>query len=65
MHFVNKMPYYDYERCSPTIPYGVGAKRATVAHIAEQDPSAALHARIVAGAAAAATTVPNWKPAAA
>ena len=42
---------------------GVGASRATVAHIVEQVPSAALHANTAAGAAAAATTVPNVNPA--
>jgi hypothetical protein len=43
--------------------HGVGASRATVAHAALQVPSAALHAKTAAGAAAAATTVPKVKPA--
>lgn len=42
---------------------GVGAKSATEAHVAEQVPSAALHARAAAGAAGDAMTVPNIKPA--
>ena len=43
--------------------YGVGASNATVAHAALQVPRAALQARMAAGAAAAATTVPKVKPA--
>jgi hypothetical protein len=45
--------------------HGVGAKSATVAQAALQVPNPALHAKIAAGAAAAAMTVPNVKPAAA
>jgi len=43
---------------------GVGAKRATVAQVAQHVPNAALHARIIGGAAAAAMTVPKVAPAA-
>ena len=43
--------------------HGVGARRATLAHVAEQVPKAELQATIAAGAPAA-RTVPKVNPAA-
>ena len=47
-----------------SLPHSVGANKAT-AHAAWHDPNAELQARAAAGAAGAATTVPNTSPAAA
>ena len=44
---------------------GMGAMSAVAAQAAEQVPRAALQASIVTGTRGLATTVPNWKPAAA
>jgi len=44
--------------------YGVGARRVTVAHVAEHVPNAALHPKMAGGARGAAM-VPKVTPAAA
>ena len=48
-----------------TLDHGMGASKTSVAQVAEQVPRAELQARIAAGVAAAATTVPKVNPAAA